>query len=150
MAPGQHFIEHHAQRKKVGADRGAGTLQLLGRHVHRCTGEVLHSRQFERQTGESEVHEPHPASPVDHDVGGLQIAVQNAVFVGGAQTGANLPGNLKSFFTGRTAHPSQDRGQIFAVDVFHGEEVLSVEMTDVEDAADIGMRDLASETNLAA
>ena len=64
--------------------------------------------------------------------------------------GANLPGNLKSFFTGRTAHPSQDRGKIFAVDVFHGEEVLSVEMTDVEDAADIGMRDLAGETNLVA
>src|SRR5271166_6383244 len=148
MASSQHFIEHYAQRKKVGADGGAGTLQLLGRHVHRCTGEVPRARQFQRQAGESEVHEAHPAPPVDHDVGWLQIAVQNTVLVGGAQTGANLTGNLKSFFTGRTAHPPQYRGQVLAIDVLHGEEVLPVEMTDVEDAADIGMRDLASQTDL--
>ena len=56
MAPGQHFIEHYTQRKEVSSDGGSGTLRLLGGHVQRCTGEVLHSRQVERQSGESKVH----------------------------------------------------------------------------------------------
>ena len=45
------------------------------------------------------------------------------------------------------ADAAQQRGQVFAVDVLHGDEDLAVGLADVVDAADVGVRDLAGDAD---
>ena len=84
---------------------------------------------------------------VDHDVGGLQIAMQHALVVRGGQTRAELARDLQRLIGGQPADAAQQRAEIFAIDVFHGKKRLAVDFADVVDAADIGMRDLARDAH---
>ena len=102
------------------------------------------------QAGQAEIHDQDFAAPVEHDVGRLQIAVQHAFVVRGGQAGADLARDLQRFVGGQAADAAQQRRQVFAVDVFHGEERLIVGFADVVDAADIGMRDAARNADFVA
>ena len=58
------------------------------------------------------------------------------------------PTDLSRLVVGQPADPAQQRLQILAVDVFHREEVVAVGLAGVEDPADVGMGDLASDLHL--
>jgi hypothetical protein len=64
--------------------------------------------------------------------------------VRGRQTGADLVRCFQSFVRGQATNAAQQRREILAVDVLHGEKVLAVHLPDVVNAADIRVRDLAS------
>src|SRR5271165_4840023 len=66
----------------------------------------------------------------------------------GGQTGADLVRGLQSLVRRQTTYAAQQRRQVLAVDVLHGEKVLPVHFTDVVNATDIRVRNLAGITHL--
>ena len=121
---------------------------LLRSHVgRRATAHVL---DFVRHTGQAEIHDKDFAAAIEHDVRWLQIAVQYAFVVRSRQPGANLAGDLDSFVGGQAADAAQQRGEIFAIHVLHGEEDLVVGLPDVVNAADVGVRDAARDADFVA
>ncbi len=121
----------------------------LRRHVGRSTRRALVGL-LTGETGESEVGDPRAAAAVDHHVGRLQIAVQDAALVGSGQPGTQLPRNLDRLLQRRSPEPAQDGAQVLAVDVLHRQEELAVGLADVVHATDVGVRDLPRHANLVA
>ncbi len=74
--------------------------------------------------------------------------MQDALVVRGGKARAELARDLDRLVLGKPPDPPQERGEVFAVDVLHGEEVPPVDLADVVDAADVGMRDAARVTHL--
>jgi hypothetical protein len=73
--------------------------------------------------------------------------VKDAKLVRGRKASAELARDLKALVSGQPANAPQQRGQVFSVHVFHGEEDAAVGFAYIENPADIGMRNLASETH---
>ena len=101
-----------------------------------------------RDRGQAEVRDPHVAAAVDHDVGGLQVAVQDAAVVRGGEARADLARDLERLVRRQPADAPQQRREVLAVHVLHREEVLAVHLADVVHAADVRMRDLARDPHL--
>ena len=87
-------------------------------------------------------------APVDHHVGRLQVAVEDAAVVRGGQAGAELPRDSSALSAGRRPIRREQRRQVLAVDVLHRQELLAVGLADVVDAADVRVRDLARDPHL--
>ena len=100
--------------------------------------------------GQAEIREQHLAAAVEHDVGGLQIAMQHALLVGGGETGAELARDLQGLVAGQPADAPQQRAEVLAIDVLHGEEIQPFDFAEIVDAADVGVRHLARDADLVA
>ena len=119
-------------------------VELLGRHVLRRAGLRFAARDAGGRARQTEVGDLRAAAAVDHDVGGLEIAMQHALVVRRRQARAELPRDLDGLVFRQPADAAQQRRQILAVHVLHREEVRRAvrrRSTDVEDAADVRMRD---------
>lgn len=119
----------------------SATSQLLRCHVGRCSSHFSFGPIF-GQRGQAKVGNPHLAPTVNHNIGGLQVAVQDTFVVRGGQSGTQLPSNLDSLVFWQPADSTQQHTQVFAVDVLHREKLLLVDFTDVVHSADIGVTDL--------
>ena len=115
---------------------------LLGSHVGRRTRSFAPATGVVAAEGEAEVGDAHPPSSIEHDVCGLQVAMQQSVIVRGGESGADLVRGFQSLVRRHAANAAQQRSQVLAVDVLHGEEVLALDLADVVNAADIRMRNL--------
>ena len=73
--------------------------------------------------------------------------MQDVQFVGGGEPGANLAGNFNRAIRREPPDAAQQRRQIFPIDVLHRQEDAIVRFTDVVDAANVAMRDLARGAN---
>ena len=100
--------------------------------------------------GQPEVHDADLTVGVDHDVRGLEVAVQNAFRMGSRKARAELPRDLDPFVDRQPADALQQRRQILAVDVLHRQIKISVRLADVVDAADVGVCELTREAHLVA
>ena len=69
--------------------------------------------------------------------------MEDAAFVGGSEAGADFAGELDGFILGEAADAAEERCEVLAVDVFHGEEVEAFDHAEVVDSADVGVADLA-------
>ena len=98
--------------------------------------------------GQAEVGDLRAAAAVDHDVAGLQVPVQHALVVRRAEARAHLARDLDRLVGRKPPDAPQQRGQVLAVDVLHREEVPSLDLADVVDAADVGVRDAAGVADL--
>jgi hypothetical protein len=92
--------------------------------------------------------EPRVSAAVDHDVGRLEIAMQDAAVVRGRKARAHLPRDFDAFVGRQAADSPQQRREVLAVDELHGQEVTPIHVADVIHAAHVGMRDLARDPNL--
>ena len=133
----EELVEHQAERVDVAPHRDLAARELLGRHVGRRAGadvlHVAHGRQ-------AEVHDADLAGAVEHDVGRLQVAMQDAALVRRREARAELPRDLERLVLRQPADAAQQRREILAVHVLHRQEQLPVDLADVVDAADVGMR----------
>jgi len=101
----QHFVEDETERKNVGASV-VGTLQEdFGGHVGGSAsggGHGLHALggvigiAVPGAAGDAEIENLHPIAGGEHDVFGLDVAVDDAFFVGGLQAFATLGGDGKN------------------------------------------------------
>ena len=91
------------------------------------------------ERGHAEIGDAHPTAAIDHHVGRFQVAVQHALFVSRGEPGAQLLRQLDTFVRRQPADASQQRRQILAVDIFHRQELLSLDLADVVDTANVGV-----------
>ncbi len=87
---------------------------------------------------------------INHNVGGLQVTVNDLAGMSGGQSGAKFVGNLQGFLRGQTSDSIQQRGQVFTVHILHGQVRVAVDFADVVHPAHIGMGDLAGDADLCA
>jgi hypothetical protein len=139
LAP-QRLVERHAERELIGACIDRVPEELFGRHVARRAGA---NARLTTRGGKAEVHEPHLARGVEHDVRGLEIAMQHAAVVRGGESRAELPGDVERLVFRKPSDAPQGRRQILAVHELHRKKQMAGGLADVVDAADVGMRDLA-------
>ena len=79
---------------------------------------------------------------------GFRSRCSTPALVRRGEPGAELARDLERLVRRQPADAPQQRGEVLAVHVLHREEVLAVDLADVVDAADVGMRDLARDAHL--
>jgi len=87
------------------------------------------------------------ASFIDHHVRRLDVPMHNLLVVSGSQTGGELARDLDGLVGRKMADAPQERSKVFSVDVLHRKEVMAFRLTDVVNAANVGVRDLAGDTD---
>ena len=146
-ASGEQLIKDEPQRVDIAAHAGFAFSNLLWSHVGRRARSFAPARGIVAAEGQPEVGDAHPPSSIEHDVGGFQIAMQQSAIMRGGKASADLVRGLQSLVRGQAADAAQQRRKVLAVDVLHGEKVLAIDLADVVNAANIGMRDLAGVTH---
>jgi hypothetical protein len=74
--------------------------------------------------------------------------MDDALVVRCGHPGADLPRDLDRLLAGEPSDPADERREVFAVDVLHRQEVGTVRLADVVDAADVRVGRLTGEANL--
>ena len=119
-------------------------FQLFGRHVMRCAHHVLRARErllpgFNAQhLGDAEVRNLHPALFVQQDVFRLDVAMDDALFVGELQRLANHRHNRQRLLRRHFA-VQQQLAQIQAVYKFHHQITMSTRFAEVVDSDNVGV-----------
>ena len=135
----EHLVEHQPQRVDVAACRDLAPGLLLRRHVGGRAASQIADRDLFRERGQAEVGDAHLAPAVDHDVGRLQVAMQDPALVRGGESRADLSCELDGFVLRQPADAPQKRAEVLAIDVLHRQEVHALDHADVVDAAHVGM-----------
>ena len=138
---GQHFVEHDAQRKNVAAAVHRAPLHLLGRHVagraHDVRG-LLGAAEL-KNLGSAEVRDLDGVVGGQHQVGGLDVAVNNVAFMGVLQRAAGLVHDAQRAGQGKGMSAIQKSLQALAFHQLHGDVVEAVFFAGVVDHHDVGM-----------
>ena len=153
--------EHEPEREDIGPEIGGSARQLLRRHVAQRAedGALGGQRLCERSRvsidrdrllaspGQTEVEQHGPVVRQD-DVARLQIAMDDARAVCRCQRLGNLPPVPKRIARRQFA-TRQTRRERVSFEVLHHQEVGPVLVTDVEQLADVGMRQARDRARLA-
>ena len=91
---------------------------------------------------DAEVGDADVAVAVDHHVGRLQIAVEDASLVRGRHAGTELAREVDRLVLRDPPDPAQQRCQVLAVDVLHRQEAAAVGVAEVVEPDDVLVRDL--------
>jgi hypothetical protein len=141
LAPGveeplarHHLEEDQAQRVQIRARRDLTSRELLGRHVGGRAREGVRARGLPDH-GQPEISDAGAAAAVDHHVGGLEVAMDDALLVDGGQARAKVPREVEGLVRGKAADAREQRLKVLAVHVLHGQERLVLELHDVVEAA---------------
>ncbi len=146
--PGRHLEQDQAERIEIAAGRDLSPRQLLRGHVGGSADEGVLTRRL-RHHGKAEVGDARPAAAVDHHVGRLEVAMDDAFLVDRGQSRAEVACDLEGLVRRQPSDPRQERLQVLAVDVLHGQEGLVLDLHDVVEAAHARMGHLAAESDLA-
>ena len=150
----KHFVNDNAKRVEVAARVRLPTLCLFGREVargsHDRTGlcEVLFDGGI-HGAGDAEVRDLYGAGRPDENVGGLDIAMSKASFVGEAESSGDFRGDLCSLGRVELTAIAANVGKRATLDVFHGDEVRRFETTPVIDVDDVGVGEAGSRLGFA-
>ncbi len=152
-APGAELEENHAEAEDVAARVEQHTLRLLRAHVRDLSLELAALRLFlgaPAGFGDAEVDELHVAAERDEDVLRAHVTVHDverlaveAVLLVRVCEPRAAPEHDRERVLEREGrhllllHLPHDRAQVLAVDVLHGDEVLSLEHADVVDVGDV-------------
>src|SRR5438445_431879 len=98
--------------------------------------------------GEAEVGDQYLAAPIDHDVGGFQVAMKNPLRVRRRDSRTEPSGNFDGLVRRKTPNAQQQRRQVLAIDKLHGDERLAIDVANIVNAAYVRMRDLPRDPHL--
>ena len=144
--PGDHLVEHHAERPDIGARVHVLPARLLWRHVIRGTDErarfggervrgAVRRGGRRDQLREAEVEDLHEAVRTDDHVGGLDVAMDDAGGVRGGEGRRHLDGDVDGL--GDRQELDEALIERHALDVLHREVAAPVgglaEQVDVRD-----------------
>ena len=130
---------------------------------HRCAGQQPGAAQIDgpdtgasrdaltvptRRARDPEIHDRRLVIVADHDVGGLEVAVDDARVMGGDETRDDTPGDAQRAGNLQPGLLLEDRGQIRAVHERHRDVLDAVDFTKVVNPDDVLVRDLAREKQL--
>src|SRR6185369_17121370 len=73
--------------------------------------------------------------------------MQHTSIVSSVETGTNLTRELNRFIDGKTAYASQQRRELFTLDVFHRKEMASIRFADVVNSANVLMAHLSRDAH---
>jgi hypothetical protein len=104
--PREHLVEHQPESVDVGARRDLPACELLRRHVSGGAPLCLSPTQSFRRGGEPEVRDAGPAPAVEHDVRGLQVAMNDPLNVRGREAGGDLPCEVEGLLLRKAADPT--------------------------------------------
>src|SRR3954469_10776774 len=123
---------------------------LLRRHVIGRAQQRAQAREapaFGRRC-EPEIHHGNPAVRLDHDVLRLQIAMDDALFVGGVETETNLPQYSRDLFRRKSVR-SDDLVERLALDKLHGEKTEPPRRSEIVNTHYVAMGNAATNIDLA-
>ena len=157
-AAGEHLVQRRPEAVHVGArvDAGGVGADLLWGGVARrpqrrpLDGQACLARprrEGREVLGEAEVGDVGLSRGVDQDVGGLDVAMDDASRVGVVQGEGDLPGDLEGA-TGREALALGEVGEWEAVDEAHREVVDVAVLLGVVDLDDVGVLELRAGAGL--
>ncbi len=89
------------------------------------------------QAGDPEVQDMDAALPVEQDVLRLEVAMDDAQPVGFFQSIGGLPGDGESFLCRDRASPPDERFEVFAGHIFHGDVVSALVLIDIVHPANV-------------
>ena len=148
---GQQLVEDHAGGEQIGPRVHLQALHLLGRHVlqgadHRALG----SRGIARvgDTGDAEITELDPSTGIEHHVGRLDVAVDDALLVREAQCRQQLAHDGERAIEGQPVADVELLLQVSAPHQFHDHEGHALIAAGVIDTDDVGMLKPSSGTCL--
>src|SRR5262249_16233266 len=135
----EQLVQDQAQGEEIAAGCDLVSAELLRRHVRRCASARFMDVQVLDRGGQAEVGEANLAAAVEHDVGRLQIAVQQPQLVDGRQPIAQFGGNGRCLVLGHPADAAEQGGQVFAVHELHCQKRLLVYFREVVNPTDVGV-----------
>ena len=152
----EQLVRHDPQRVDVAAEVHVVAARVLGAHVLRraqhvsggggrvpLLGQVL--------LGDVEVHEVGHPPAVQHDVGGLHVAMDDPHVVQGLQAGSDLHRALEGLLGSEAlAGGPQERLQVLALEQLHGEVEPALLLVGGVDPAHVGVPHLAGQLHLRA
>ncbi len=142
----QAFIQDHAQREQVGTAVGDILQEQFGRHVAGRSGPAVHGGgglgDFgivggRHAPGHAEIEQLYVAADADHNVLRLDVAVNDAFFMGGVQRVGALADDGKQF--GGRHLLRQPGAQRDALDILHHDEDVAFVLKHVVDAGESGV-----------
>jgi len=163
-----HFVEYDGKGKKIAAGIERLAERLFGGHVGDGSdrtagaGEKLGSQGFACRAGgagadgsigfefsEAEVQNFGVAARGDENIGGLDIAMQDALGVGGVERVSDVDADVQQAveFQRRTVDQVFERG---AFHELHNQECAAIFFADIVDSADIGVIQRGSSFGFAA
>ena len=145
---GDHVVEGGAEAVDVGpaVDVDLAADLLGGDVVRRAVGLALLALgglDIGRLAGQTHIGQLHDALRVDHDVLGLDVAVDQAVGVGVLEGVADLDDDLEGLLLAENLAVGEVVGDGLALDVLHDEVVVAARLADVDGLDDVGVVELA-------
>ena len=151
LFPGRHFVEHDAQRKKIGARVERLAKRLLGRHIgNRAHGRARHGeiqiilrglrresrRRLADHFGQPEV-EHFRVAPLGHkNIRRLYVAMNDALCMRGLKCVSDLGCEPQQAF-GVERFPTDSMAQRDAVEKFHRHKGAPLFLADIVQGANI-------------
>src|SRR5439155_7913608 len=106
-SPREHLVEHEAERVDVGPGRDLLARELLRGHVSGGAPLRLLPAERLRDSRKPEVRDAGSTPAVEHDVGRLQVAVNDPLNVRGREPGRDLTCEVEGLLLWKAADPAE-------------------------------------------
>ncbi len=152
LLPREHLVEHASDGEEIAAPVDIAAPGLLRAHVGRRAQETAGHREVLARVEclrDAEVRHLHSVARLDHDVGGLDVPVNDVPLVGEVQPVGDLGGDRRGALHGQMARAGYDLLEPDAVDELHRQVRDAVGLADVVDGDDVGVLELRGNLGLA-
>ena len=152
LLAGHHLVEDAADREEVAAPVDDAAPGLLRAHVGRRPEQAPGHREvlapLVGHLRDAEVGDPHVVPGLDHDVRGLDVAVDDAVLVRVAQSVRHLGPDRRRALDRHLARPRDHPVEPHAVHELHREVAEGLRAPPVVEADDVGVLEVGGDPGL--
>src|SRR5438876_3251902 len=137
---GEQFVEHDAAGKDIGAAIHHLGVDLLGRHVSDGADNLAGAGHgIVANAGDAEIHDLAIAVAQHHEIGGLDVAMDDAAAVRVSQAIAGLHDVSQLFYDGDLPVAGDDLIERLAVEELHHQIGIALMIAQVIDDDDVGV-----------